>query len=106
MTAADEASVVASVTSGTSVDQETWSAFTGQLWDQLWGSDQVKSNSLPSSNRGGGGGPKAGAKNIFESVEEFYSKLPKDFTHQVALDITMTSCSMCRYTLIRKNLTI
>ena len=85
-----EASAVAAA-SGQTVDQETWSAFTGQLWDQLWGSDQVKSNSLP-SNRGGPKGPKV----IFEALEEFYSKLPKDVTHQVALDITMTSCSMCR----------
>jgi len=75
----------------TSSDQETWSAFTGQLWDQLWGSAAIdpnsKSNSL--SNKANP------AKRMFEAFEEFHSRLPKSFIHQVALEVLLTSCSKC-----------
>ena len=96
----DETSVVNAVTSGLPAEPETWSDFTGQLWDGVanWalGSNQVKSNSLPSSNSHTRGGPPKGPKAMFEAFEEFYAKLPKEFTHPVALEIVMTSCSMCR----------
>merc|ERR1719295_748411 len=91
----DEASVVNSITMGTAADQGTWSEFTGQLWDKyFWGGEQVnKSNSLPR----GGCETVVGPKVMFEAFEEFYSNLPKDVTHSIALEIVMTSCSMCRY---------
>ena len=77
-----------------STNQGTWSEFTGQLWDKyFWGGEQVnKSNSLPR----GGCETVVGPKVMFEAFEEFYSNLPKDVTHSIALEIVMTSCSMCR----------
>ena len=78
---------------------ETWSALTGQLWDQFWsgytggggGSDpNSKSNSLANQQQN-----TSSTKSIFELLEDFYSKLPKHPPGPVAMEIIMTSCTRC-----------
>lgn len=70
---------------------ETWSAFTGQLWDQFWGTDgsAYRGNN---QNR-----PAPRVSDISEQYERLYSELPKCPPGPVAMELQMTSCSICRY---------
>lgn len=70
---------------------ETWSAFTGALWDQFWGTDgsAYKGNA---QNR-----PPPRVADISEQYERLYSELPKRPPGPVAMELQMTSCSICRY---------
>lgn len=79
---------------------DTWSALTGQWWDQFWsgytgggGSDpNSKSNSLSNQQPN-----VSSTKSIFELLEDFYSKLPKRPPGVIAMEVIMTSCSRCLY---------
>ena len=69
---------------------ETWSAFTGALWDQLWGTDSSTNQNQMAKNRL----PLRGS-DISEQYEQLYQKLPKTQPGPVAMEVAMTSCSKC-----------
>ena len=68
-------------------DQDTWSNFTGALWEQLWATNATKTNTSQ----------RLRAADITERYEILYSKLPKHLPVPEAMQVQMTSCSRCRY---------
>ena len=76
---------------------ETWSYFSGQIWEQIWSGyysyagDGVSKTDAPPTNSSTGG------KTITELFEDVYSKMPRRPPGPVAMELHMTSCSRCLY---------
>ena len=76
-------------TSETAIDQpDSWSNFTGQIWDQLWSYSTTNSqvSNLPPQN----------IKNFSDLFEELYERMPRKICGAVAMELRMTSCSRCK----------
>ena len=71
---------------------ETWSSFTGALWDQFWRNDNLPGTPAPAAP---GKAQQKRAANITERFENFYCKLPKLPPNPVAIEVQITSASNC-----------
>ena len=73
---------------------DSWSNFTGQIWDQLqnWGYSYDR---LQQQNLNLNGGPQ-NVKSFAELFEELYEKMPTDIAAACAMEMVMTSCSQCK----------
>ena len=69
---------------------DSWSNFTGQIWDQLWSYGQynpaVQSHLNQAQNQ----------KLFLDLFEELYEKMPTGVPAKVAMTLEMTSCSQCK----------
>lgn len=74
---------------------DSWSNFTGQIWDQLWSYSYEKymAQQQPSSNLNQG--PQS-LKSFYDLFEELYERMPSDIAAPTAMILAMTSCSQCK----------
>ena len=71
------------------VDQpDSWSNFTGQLWDQIW---SYNSNSNQPSTM-----PNQNIKDFADLFEQMYERMPRTICGATAMELIMTSCSRCK----------
>ena len=72
------------------VDQpDSWSNFTGQIWEQFWSySYKEQPSNFISANMN--------PKTFAELFEELYEKMPDGIVRAAAMELIMTSCSLCK----------
>ena len=78
--------------------EDSWSNFTGQIWDQLWSYsyDKLQTQQPNFNHNNHLAQSQQSVKSFAELFEELYERMPADIAGPCAMELIMTSCSQCK----------